>query len=158
MNKQMAILWNRINDSVFNICSDLGIEYQSICKIQDGIKRQIELNPNKENPYLKKLKENDRIDQILTGVGKYNLTDFIKSLSLTLRDLMLILEGKREQIKKIKDEKSISPEWITYNEDKLNRILSELLVYQDVLFDLEYCNGNEIEMNQIIEKIVSKSE
>lgn len=158
MNKQMTILWNRINDSIYKICSQEGIDYKAICNIQGEVKKQIELNPNKQNPYLKKPKENERVDQILSGVGKYDLKDFIQKMSLTLRDLMLILEGKREQIKKIKDEKSISSEWVSFNEDKLNKILSELLVYQDILFDLEYCNGNETEMNQIIQRMINESE
>lgn len=157
INEALTVMINRVVDSVYLTCAKNKIGYDNFCKIIDDLEDRAFVDLFKNygtRPYIKK----QFLNATLSDVNpEADLKAHLSSLSLSLRDMLIMIEGKRDNVNKIKNFDILKTPFLDNYKIVLNNLTSYLLAYNDMLLELEQCN-DESEMNKNLEEFLGIAE
>lgn len=157
INEALTVMVNRVIDSVYLICTKNNIGYKNFCEIVDDIEDRAFNEMYKKygtHPYVKK----QFLDAKLSNINpEADLKEHIRSLSLSVRDMLIMVEGKREHLKKLKNFDVLKTSFLDNYKTSLNDLSSTLLAFNDMLIELEQCD-DENEMNKLLKEFLGIDE
>lgn len=157
INEALTVMINRVIDSVYLVCTKNKIGYKNFCKIIDDLEDRAFTDLYKNygtRPYIKKQFLNSTLSDVNP---EQDLKEHISSLSLSIRDILIMIEGKRENVNKIKNFNVLKTPFLDNYKSVLNNLTSSLLAYNDMLLELEQCS-DESEMNKNLEEFLGKAD
>jgi len=157
INQALTVMINRVIDSVYLVCTKNKISYKNFCKIIDDLEDRAFVDLFKNygtRPYVKKQFLNSTLSDVNP---EQDLKEHISSLSLSIRDMLIMIEGKRENVKKIKNFKVLKTTFLDDYKTALNNLTSYLLAYNDMALELEQCN-DESEMKKVLQEFLGNAE
>lgn len=148
---------NRIFDAVYLSCKKNKISYKKACDIINQIEddsfteifKQYSIRPYKKRQFL---------DREISEVNpEEDLKGYINRLSLSVSDMLIMFDGHRENLNRVKSSGVLKTKFFENYKKNLNNLVSQMLAFQDILLELLECD-DEIEMNQILENYLGEAE
>lgn len=145
---------SRCVDAIY-ICSlEMKFSYEQFAKIVRKLEDLVFVELYQKHstfPYRKQ----SYLDPVYLDVtSDYDIKEYINRLSLTLRDVLIMIEGHRYHISRIKEKRINNIEFLKNYKKSFNDIAATLISYNDILLEMLDCD-NEDQMNDILKEYFS---
>ncbi len=145
---------NRCVDAIYLSSIELKLDYETFTKIVRKLEDLVfvELYKNHSTfPYRKK----SYLEPVYLDITKnYDIKEYINRLSLTLRDVLIMIESHRDYISRVKEKRINNVEFLKNYKKSFNDIAAVLITYNDILLEMLDCD-NEDQMNEVLKKYFS---
>lgn len=147
---------NRVVDGIYLSSVELKISFEDFTKIISKVEdiAFIEIYKNyATHPYIKK----SYLEPVLIDDhNEIDIKEYMQRLSMTLRDVLIMIESHRDYISRVKESRSNNIEFLKNYKKSFNDVAAVLISYNDILLEMLEQSSDD-EMNEVLKRYFSEN-